>query len=409
MDDIDEIIAPVETVRVSIKSHFTRTVRAFQNLRKALENPEPDISNQIPLDRLEEELAFFRLWAGANGAHRSGRASLDHKLRLSGDIHDKLTVDLAELEDSLYQGVSIAFRMMELRSMLILALMSAHQMVVGRLSPRSPSPAASTSSSSASSCSTDSSSSDDLPDTPSLQYAFEDIQHRIKGLMRLSVVLTQPASRDLTAKYSEIPVQHYAEWDHRYVQDKVHAWCCVIRENPLDKNLDEAPNMACFCPKELISRLAKANTERRQLIRYFQRHHQKIAKGVDADIMIEQTFNNEGPVKSLKAESRIDHETMGGYSRQTDTTNWTFMQKNMVPNALLTSTADIPLDVMNEDGGTVTSFVITERYEGNVDSGAKRLLEIPRPPKESQISSERGFSCPICWQLIAPQNTKDWK
>lgn len=119
-----------------------------------------------------------------------------------------------------------------------------------------------------------------LPTTSPLEYAFEDVQLIIKRLMRLSIALNRPAARDFTAKSSKIEVHHFAKWDDQYIIDKVAALSVVSTTT----NSTESPSRTeTVCPEYLIRRLAKANTERRQLIRYFQQHHQRIAKGDSTD------------------------------------------------------------------------------------------------------------------------------
>lgn len=88
-----------QVVRVSIKLCFEQAISAFQALWVALVSCNgTETPTAIPPESLDDELAFFRLWATTNGAHHHGRASLDHKLRLSGDIHEKVVADLRALK-----------------------------------------------------------------------------------------------------------------------------------------------------------------------------------------------------------------------------------------------------------------------------------------------------------------------
>lgn len=91
--------------RISIQSCFLQTLGAFGKLLKALENHNGAVLEYLPRETLEDEIGYFRLWAGTNGAHRTGRASLDHKLRLASRIHDKVTGDLRELERVVNEGI----------------------------------------------------------------------------------------------------------------------------------------------------------------------------------------------------------------------------------------------------------------------------------------------------------------
>jgi hypothetical protein len=53
---------------------------------------------------IHDDLARFKLWSGNIGAHRTGRSSLDHRLRDSSRLREQVAKLLDELAKSLYEG-----------------------------------------------------------------------------------------------------------------------------------------------------------------------------------------------------------------------------------------------------------------------------------------------------------------
>lgn len=253
---------------------------------------------------------------------------------------------------------------------------------------------ASRSSSPSSDSSTYSFSDDEtIPTTTALQDVFQNIQRRIKALTRLSVIFRQPASRDLTAKYSSLSLQYFENWDLRHVEEKV-AIMAMRERKEIPEFEDEiggiTEKLPMFCSKELISRLAKANTERRKLFLYLNHHHIKISKGIDGPLPVAP--------RTIKG-SQADRNTVGGSSRKTGktgTTNWTHDDNAEV--------------AMSESGLTETSFAASVVHDNDdvvgLDNDQQRRLQIPPPPEPL---GDRSFNCPICHFLINPTNTREWK
>ena len=89
------------TAKLSIASQYARCKNSFNNL---LENVGKSNGDQAVALRLLNEFGRFRVWAGNAGAHRTGRVSLDHRLREASHIYDALTKLLGELKKNLDQG-----------------------------------------------------------------------------------------------------------------------------------------------------------------------------------------------------------------------------------------------------------------------------------------------------------------
>lgn len=89
---------------VSIASLYSICIRSFGRLCQLLENNTSEFSDQISLVALHDELGRFRVWAGNAGAHRTGRVSLDHKLRESSAIHATVAELVRDLDGALREG-----------------------------------------------------------------------------------------------------------------------------------------------------------------------------------------------------------------------------------------------------------------------------------------------------------------
>lgn len=86
--------------KVSIESQYACCENSFNKLIKNIEIS----SNQAVTQRLLYELGRLRVWAGNAGVHRTGRVSLDHRLREAPHLHEELTKLLEELNGDLEGG-----------------------------------------------------------------------------------------------------------------------------------------------------------------------------------------------------------------------------------------------------------------------------------------------------------------
>lgn len=86
--------------KVSIASQYTDCTNSFNKLLECIEAS----NNQAIAQRLSNEFGRLRIWAGNSGAHRSGRVSLDHRLREASHLHEELTKLLGELHQDLEEG-----------------------------------------------------------------------------------------------------------------------------------------------------------------------------------------------------------------------------------------------------------------------------------------------------------------
>lgn len=87
-------------VKPSITSQYSDCKNLFDKLLKNLET----LDKKAIAQRLRDEFGRFRVWAGNAGAHRTGRVSLDYRLREASHIHAELTKLLGELNRALEKG-----------------------------------------------------------------------------------------------------------------------------------------------------------------------------------------------------------------------------------------------------------------------------------------------------------------
>ena len=86
--------------RVSIASQYSGCKDSFNKLLQHLETS----NDQAIAQRLSDQFGRFKVWAGNTGAHRTGRVSLDNRLREASHIRTPLTELLEELNKDLEEG-----------------------------------------------------------------------------------------------------------------------------------------------------------------------------------------------------------------------------------------------------------------------------------------------------------------
>ena len=101
--------ASVTTAKAPIVLQYDSCKKSFHKLSKNIE-----ISNQVFGQRILNEFGRFRVWAGNAGAHRTGRVSLDHRLRDASHIYQELTKLLGELNKKLKDGEFVSSRALPL-------------------------------------------------------------------------------------------------------------------------------------------------------------------------------------------------------------------------------------------------------------------------------------------------------
>lgn len=177
------------------------------------------------LPRLDDESARLKIWAGNSGAHRTGRASLEHRLRDASHIQQQVLRLLRDLKDCLEDAADI---------------------MTGKSTPweetgddyEEP--------------------LDDLETATEMEQIMLDIADLVDCLLRLSVSIQNPAPHDRFMSSTFTDTSAYEIFDIQRVQDKF-------------KGIEEC----------LAQRLGKAMSRRRQYFRYREAHHEKLSHVLD--------------------------------------------------------------------------------------------------------------------------------
>ncbi|KAK3388381.1 hypothetical protein B0T20DRAFT_365211, partial [Sordaria brevicollis] len=178
-------------------------------------------------------LGRFRVWSSNLGAHRTGRSSLDYRLRDASNIRAHVVKLLNDLLGCLQDATSI---------------------VNGTVRPGD---------SVEHSDDSDSDSDSDDPeaqassDATELSQIIVEASEIINCLFRLSVSIHNPAPHDRFRRSALTDTSHFEAFDTAHIRHKF-------------PSADEG----------IVKQLGKANSFRRQFFRYREEHHQKLARGL---------------------------------------------------------------------------------------------------------------------------------
>ncbi|KAH6883903.1 hypothetical protein B0T10DRAFT_494006 [Thelonectria olida] len=206
----------------------------FQKLA-SLKPPAHDASQQSTLTAIGEEEVRFKVWSGNIGAHKSGRRSLQYRLRDASHLQKQILALLGDLSDLLEDALAIATGDKtpwdQLEDDENLADETA---------------------------SLDENSHDGELPTTELEQIAMNVPDVVNCLVRLSVAIRNPAPHDRFATSVPIDASHYEPFDIQHVQTKF---------GEIDAFLAE--------------RLGKAISRRRQYFKYRESHHLKLSHGLD--------------------------------------------------------------------------------------------------------------------------------
>ena len=212
-----------------------------------------------------------------------------------------------------------------------------------------------------------------------------DITHIITCLYKFSIVIQSPAPKKRLHKIALIDVSYFTEWDIKHIDEKFNSM--------------NAQNFRIA--KYLSERLGKANTRRRQLLRYYEAHHEKIAKHID----------DPSPLKG------------GTQSGLTNT-------PKPVEQTIVTAPTKMPdleeaatVHTMTKSQTTVSTIkderyqaVVIERSEDQLSQTSyatstnhRVRLRVPSPPNSNAAFVGEPFECPYCFTIIKIKDRQDWK
>jgi hypothetical protein len=204
-----------------------------------------------------------------------------------------------------------------------------------------------------------------------------DVNNTVTCLYNLSIAIANPAPRDRLEKCASIDVSYYHQND-----------------------IDHVSNKFPVAEEYLVNRLGKANSKRRQLLQYYERHHKRVAGNprVPAD------FNAD----ELHDFADLEFESLADTTNQTVTTVSTFVPADGITAMSLDAAGlnapvlDAGLDDEHDfDTRSITSYASSI---GNADR-----LRVPPPPNEESAFEGIPFECPYCFSLVNVEGQQSWK
>ncbi|KAI1741245.1 hypothetical protein F4680DRAFT_416205 [Xylaria scruposa] len=221
-----------EAATESIADRVAKSLAVFEAIKTFETLIEPSDSQFVWAQTISDQFSKFKLWAGNIGAHRTGRSSLDYRLRDSSHLHTQVMRLLDDINTSLNE---------------------VHSILSGETLPWDQDPG-------------DPNELEELKDLlMNEDFEFEteigqlmaEITDAIGNLLRLSISLRHPAPHDrfMSTEYAKA---HYFE-----ANDVAHTKAKFPRAN-----------------ETLVTRLGQALSQRRQYFRYRESHHEKLARGL---------------------------------------------------------------------------------------------------------------------------------
>ncbi|KAJ2983178.1 hypothetical protein NUW58_g6294 [Xylaria curta] len=222
-----------DAATVSIAGRVAQSLTTFEAINAVETQAGDDDAHLIWVQQINDQLAKFKLWAGNIGAHRTGRSSLDYRLRDSSHLHTQV---IRLLDD------------------LITSLNEVHSILSGETLPWDLNPG--------DEVELDEELKDlligeDFEFDSEMSQLMKEIADSIGNLLRLSISLRNPAPHD------RFMSTEYAKVCYFEATDKAHVEAKFPRTHP-----------------NLIIRVGQALSQKRQYFRYRESHHEKLAHGM---------------------------------------------------------------------------------------------------------------------------------
>ncbi|KAL8791920.1 MAG: hypothetical protein Q9195_005496 [Heterodermia aff. obscurata] len=324
----------------------------FHQLLSAIQGSlsDPLDSYQITESWVQDELGRFRVWLGNVGAHRSGRISLDYRLREAASMRDSVLELLDDLRNNIQEACEVV---------------SGQRLPYDEIDSES-----------SSSGSEIFEESPDAKVTTELGQTMGDIHDIISSLYEISIMLRDPAPRDRLLKIAAIDVSYFEQWDKMHIEHK------FPEARPI-----------------LIERLARANCKRRQYFKYLEKHHDKLALGSHFDVVREeppQVMKEPSISGRNKSDKPILEIGPRSIAASTPTTIATKNTQTTVATFRLDE-QDIYVDDTLSESSSAASEGVSEATQ----------LQIPAPP-QAAINGD-AFECPYCFEMMKISGLLAWR
>jgi hypothetical protein len=216
----------------------------------------------------------------------------------------------------------------------------------------------------------------DFEECNEFQECLLDINNTVTCLYNLSIAIANPAPRDRLEKCASIDVSYYYQHDIEHVSHK----------HPVAEEY-------------LLTRLGKANSKRRQLLQYYERHH----KGVAEHLRMPAQANEPHTFDNLDSESLVysTNQTVATTSTNVPVAGTMAVAIGRDVDEIASDVNDGLEDEPDFDTRSVTSYASSV---GNPDR-----LRVPPPPNEDGAFEGIPFECPYCFSLVKVEGQQSWK
>ncbi|KAL4799852.1 hypothetical protein BDV19DRAFT_238022 [Aspergillus venezuelensis] len=276
----------------------------------------------VPIRAWKDELGRLRIWAANIGAHQRGQSSLDYRLRDASHIKlqtIKVLEAIKELLDDIGDLLSKSTEQDEVapdEELELQSLCADLELDLG----------------------------DSSSEETELQGAHNSLVTKISQLFDISMIIRQPSHHDRligTEKVDGMPFEfHFKQHvSHKYSE----------AEQPL------------------VDRIGSAMAKQKAILKYRERHHQKLGQGLNA---------SDGDSATIKLSETVA----------------TFFHGEEIHGS-------ISDDHISESGLSFTS------YAGSLLAGHEKL-GIPPMPKEG--TAQKPFECPYCFFIITIKDRRAW-
>lgn len=304
-----------QIMAASISATLIPCLKSFNQIQRTVEQSDYKYEDNVSSVSWTDELGRLRVWAANIGAHQTGQSSLDFRLRDASHISQHITNLLKDL-DGILKDIKRE-------------LSGDHVEASGIVA-----------------------SSDDedaWPDgegsTSEIQQLYEEAVNVVDCLYKMSMLIRRPAQHDVLLGSHKGDAAAFEPFDKEHVRNK----------------FPNADNVT-------IQRLGRAITQRRKYLKYRDRHHAKLGKGIDG---IQCNQGAQGTAISSLSETIA-----------TEFENLNIDFEDTSANSGVSQTSYAP---SLTDGGSIT---------------------IPPPPKESAAGMH--FECPYCFFLIEINGKRSW-
>ena len=217
-----------------------------------------------------------------------------------------------------------------------------------------------------------------------------DVTHIITCLYKFSIAIRDPVPKERLHEIAHIDVSHFEAWDINHVNEK---FC------PVD------PRNNFRVAQYLSERLGKANTRRRQLLKYYEAHHKEISRYIDnplstgSSIVTGKSTNTSNLVAPTVQDASVGASAkVPNLEKAASTCTMTKSQTALSTIKVeLTHAAEIGQD---KDQLSQTSYATSTNHTG---------IQVPSSPTEEVAFEGKPFECPYCFKIVKVRSRQDWK